>query len=105
MRNLISARTWSAGERNAATSDEVRLDWERIARVQTHPLQVAVLRLMTEMPPDEWGWSPTMLADRLGEKLPNIAYHVRRLVDVGLLELADTRPRGGAIEHLYRLAP
>lgn len=42
-----------------------------------------------------------MLADKLGVPLGTVAYHVRTLYDLGLLKLAKTRQRRGAVEHYY----
>jgi hypothetical protein len=36
------------------------------------------------------------------ERLPNVSYHVRALLDLGCIELVDTAQRRGAIEHYYR---
>lgn len=49
--------------------------------------------------------SPRVLADRLGEPLGHIAYHVRTLRTLGLLEPSGTAERRGTVEHYYRLAP
>lgn len=45
--------------------------------------------------------SPKMLADKLDVALGTVAYHVRTLSDLGLLTLAKTRQRRGAVEHYY----
>lgn len=47
--------------------------------------------------------SPSTLNDFLSERLGNTSYHVRTLLDLGLIEEFDTTPRRGAIEHHYRL--
>jgi DNA-binding MarR family transcriptional regulator len=49
--------------------------------------------------------SPKQIADRTGHKLPNVAYHVRILVDDGLIRQTRTRPVRGAVEHFYTLTP
>jgi len=36
--------------------------------------------------------------------LSNVSYHVRTLAEYGALELVETRPRRGSVEHLYRAA-
>ena len=46
--------------------------------------------------------SPNEIADAIGERLPNVSYHVRALLDLGTIELVDTAQRRGAIEHYYR---
>jgi hypothetical protein len=62
---------------------------------------VALLREL-----DELGVaSPRLLAERLGESLGGVAYHVRTLSGWRVLELSETTARRGAVEHHYRLAP
>ena len=38
----------------------------------------------------------------IDERLPNVSYHVRALLDLGCIELVRTAQRRGAIEHYYR---
>jgi hypothetical protein len=50
--------------------------------------------------------SPVELARRFDDAhltLSSLAYHVRALVAAGLVELALTTPRRGAVEHSYVL--
>jgi hypothetical protein len=46
--------------------------------------------------------SPNELAKKLDEPLTNVSYHVRMLHDLGCIELVETEPRRGALEHYYR---
>jgi hypothetical protein len=46
--------------------------------------------------------SPTQLADRLGEPVGNVSYHVKVLTEADAIELVRTEPRRGALEHFYR---
>lgn len=46
--------------------------------------------------------SPNEIAGQIDERLPNVSYHVRALLDLGCIELVRTAPRRGAIEHYYR---
>jgi DNA-binding transcriptional ArsR family regulator len=46
--------------------------------------------------------SPTQLADRLGESVGNVSYHVKVLADANAIKLVRTEPRRGALEHFYR---
>ena len=64
-----------------------------------HPLRLEILRALGSQA------SPTELSRRLGAPLGSVSYHVRVLADIGALELVDQRPRRGAIEHYYALAP
>jgi hypothetical protein len=47
------------------------------------------------------------MADHLGEKLPVVSYHMRRILDrqCQLIEETRNRPRRGSIEHFYRVKP
>jgi hypothetical protein len=45
--------------------------------------------------------SPRGFSDETGEHLSNCSYHFRQLHEYGLIELVDTRPVRGAVEHFY----
>ena len=70
---------------------------QRLAKALSHPLRVRVLTLLNQRVA-----SPSELAEELGAPLGNVAYHVRILLDLDLLELVSTTPRRGAVEHHYR---
>ena len=72
----------------------------RWARAVAHPLRVRLLSALSERE-----LSPVLLARELGASLPTTAYHVRRLRQLGLVELVRTRRRRGAVEHIYRARP
>jgi DNA-binding transcriptional ArsR family regulator len=69
----------------------------RWARAIAHPLRARLLAILEEGPA-----SPVTLAGKLGESLGTVAYHVRQLYELGLLDLVSTRQRRGATEHYYR---
>jgi DNA-binding transcriptional ArsR family regulator len=69
----------------------------RLAKALAHPLRVQLLAAL-----NEGVASPNELAKRLGEPLTNVSYHVRMLHDLGTIELVETEPRRGALEHYYR---
>jgi predicted transcriptional regulator len=48
--------------------------------------------------------SPKAIATELGLDVRSVAYHVRVLKKLGCIELVETRPRRGAVEHIYRAA-
>jgi DNA-binding transcriptional ArsR family regulator len=82
----------------------VRLDTDiadsRIAKALAHPLRVRVLEIL-----DEGEASPKEIAQRLGESLNTVSYHVNVLGDLGMIRLVRKTPRRGAIEHHYRAEP
>jgi DNA-binding transcriptional ArsR family regulator len=78
------------------TTSAITVD-ERLVKAMGHPLR---FRLLTEL--TDRVASPRELSDALGEPLGNVSYHVRYLLDLDMLELVDTQPRRGAVEHYYR---
>jgi DNA-binding transcriptional ArsR family regulator len=68
-----------------------------MAKALAHPLRVQLLTAL-----NEGVASPNELAKRLNEPLTNVSYHVRMLHDLGCIELVETEPRRGALEHYYR---
>lgn len=69
----------------------------RWLRAISHPIRIRLLAMLDEEPA-----SPVILANKLGQPLGTIAYHVRTLYDLGLLKLVSTRQRRGATEHYYQ---
>ena len=73
------------------------IDDARYVRAMSHPLRVRILALL-----DERIASPVELSGWLDATLGTVAYHVRTLERMGLVELVrETRVRG-AVEHHYR---
>lgn len=76
------------------------IDWRSLAIAETHPLRVELLELIDA---SEEPLPPIMLSKLVREPLGNVSFHVGRLRDAGLIVLAGTRPRRGAVEHLYSM--
>jgi DNA-binding transcriptional ArsR family regulator len=73
------------------------IDDPRYVKAMSHPLRVRILALL-----DERTASPVELAGWLDASLGTVAYHVRTLVRMNVIELVrHTRVRG-AVEHHYR---
>jgi DNA-binding transcriptional ArsR family regulator len=83
---------------NPAQQEKSTNQIESLAAIVTHPLRRRIWYAMAEQRPI----SPRELADKLHEPVNDVAYHVRRLRDLGIIELAGTRPVRGATEHFYR---
>ncbi|HSC20272.1 MAG TPA: helix-turn-helix domain-containing protein [Solirubrobacterales bacterium] len=79
------------------------IDWERLARAKTHPIQVSILELLTI--DTGRAMSPNEMAFEMQEPLGNLSYHATQLAEIGFLELTATEPRRGALEHFYRMTP
>ncbi len=70
---------------------------ERLMKALSHPLRIQILTLVNERP-----WSPNELSKELEEGLSQVSYHVKVLRDFKLIELTNTEPRRGAVEHYYK---
>jgi len=71
----------------------------RLAKALTNEIRAKALRLIIVGPT-----SPRAIAAELGQDVRGVAYHVRVLKRLGCIELAETHPRRGAVEHIYRAA-
>lgn len=69
-----------------------------LAKALSHPLRQRILERLSA----RGEASPSELARLLDERLPNVAYHVRVLVELDCIVLVRTRQRRGALEHYYR---
>jgi len=76
-------------------SDLEPLD-QRLMKALSHPLRVQILTLVNARP-----WSPNEISKELDEGLSQVSYHVKVLKDFECIELVNTEPRRGAVEHYY----
>jgi DNA-binding transcriptional ArsR family regulator len=93
---LWSAMPPAAAKREAAMSEVDR----QITHALRHPLRVEILRRLERGPN-----SPNGLSKEIGEKLGNCSYHMKELLKLDCVELVETVPRRGAVEHFYGLKP
>ena len=77
------------------------MNWERLARANTHPLRVSIMEVLGI----DGGrmLSPKDLSLELRAPLSTVNYHVTELRHSNLVEVVDERQVRGAIEHFYRL--
>ena len=66
-------------------------------RLLAHPLRHRLLAILNERTA-----SPKELAREVGLPIPNVSYHVDKLLEAGAIELAYQEPRRGVAEHFYR---
>ncbi|MBS1843097.1 MAG: helix-turn-helix transcriptional regulator [Actinobacteria bacterium] len=71
-----------------------------IAKALSHPLRLAFIRMLRE----RRVLSPTEFSRETGEPLGNVSYHVKALSEAGVVDVAETKPRRGAVEHFYSLS-
>jgi DNA-binding transcriptional ArsR family regulator len=70
----------------------------RVVKALGHPTRVRILNVLR----DRELASPVELSSELDVALGTVGYHVRRLEQLGFIELAKRTQRRGAIEHHYR---
>jgi DNA-binding transcriptional ArsR family regulator len=73
---------------------------QRLLVALRHPMRRQVLRVLQDHEP----FSPRQIADELHEPLPNISYHVSVLKQEGAVELVNTEPAHGPIQHFYKVS-
>jgi len=71
----------------------------RLAKALSNDVRARALELLAEKE-----GSPKLIAGELELDLRCVAYHVRVLKKLGCIELVETLPRRGAVEHVYRAA-
>jgi predicted ArsR family transcriptional regulator len=76
------------------------MNWELLARSNTHPLRVSILEVLGM----DGGrtLSPKELSLELQAPLSTVNYHVTELRRSDLVEVVDEQQVRGAIEHFYR---
>ena len=83
--------------RQAPVKPITDIDDPRYVKALAHPLRIRILAMLADR-----SASPVQLSSKLDATLGTVAYHVRTLHSLGLVELVDTRQRRGATEHYYR---
>jgi DNA-binding transcriptional ArsR family regulator len=71
----------------------------RLAKALSNDVRSRAFQLLVQGPQ-----SPKSIAAELGLDLRTVAYHVRVLKKLDCIELVETLPRRGAVEHVYRVA-
>src|SRR5690349_17967583 len=91
----------------AGTKAEDKKRIETICAVLKHPLRVRILEVLNEGPRSpsqfvEEGLVPKGSYTTYQQALSLAAYHFRELERDGCLEVIESIPRRGALEHVYR---
>ncbi|CAA9474790.1 MAG: hypothetical protein AVDCRST_MAG30-379 [uncultured Solirubrobacteraceae bacterium] len=73
------------------------IDDPRYVKAMSHPLRVRILAMLQQRKA-----SPVEIARMMDTSLGTISYHVRCLLQLGLIELVGETRRRGAVEHHYR---
>lgn len=69
----------------------------RVVKALGHPVRVQALTILNERIA-----SPNEISKELDQSVGHVSYHVKVLKECECIELVDTAPRRGAMEHYYR---
>lgn len=94
---LVQAGNGDRVSTNAKSSGLLTGVEQRLAKAVAHPIRLKAYTLLAESPA-----SPNEISLKIGEPLPSVAYHVRVLVRLKVIELIETAEVRGATEHFYR---
>jgi DNA-binding transcriptional ArsR family regulator len=70
---------------------------QRLVRAMGHQVRMQALIILNERVA-----SPNEISKELGESVGHVSYHIKVLKECECIELVDTAPRRGAMEHYYR---
>ncbi len=70
---------------------------QRVIKALGHPVRVLALAILNERVA-----SPNEIAQELNQTVGHVSYHIKVLKKCECIELVDTAPRRGAVEHYYR---
>jgi len=70
---------------------------QRLVRALGHPVRVQALIILNERVA-----SPNEISKELDQTVGHVSYHIKVLKECECIELVDTAPRRGAMEHYYR---
>lgn len=68
-----------------------------LAAIVAHPTRARAFTILNDRTA-----SPVEIAQEIGKDVGHVGYHVRKLLQLDLIELVDERPVRGAVEHFYR---
>lgn len=91
----------------AATKAGGKRRFDTICAALKHPIRLRILEVLDEGPrsPSQFvdeGLVPSDLYETHHQALSLVSYHFRQLQKDGVLEIVETIPRRGVVEHIYR---
>lgn len=97
----LIASALARGDTPRAIADEILavLSDRRANKAISHPVRQKTIALLRAAGP----LSPVQIARHVDGSLGTVSYHVRALHELGVIELVGTRPKRGALEHIYAL--
>lgn len=102
--NATPARQPEIATGSDGGAGDEQFPWDALVSRALHPIRVGTIEAFISI---GLPLSPSDICLMFTDKFTasHVAYHVRVLVDHGILELVDTEPVRGGTRHLYVLAP
>jgi DNA-binding transcriptional ArsR family regulator len=94
---LSPKATTKSKQKDAKTSRHRGTVDQRLVRAMGHPVRLQALVILNERVA-----SPNEISKELGQSVGHVSYHIKVLKECECIELVDTAPRRGAMEHYYR---
>jgi DNA-binding transcriptional ArsR family regulator len=92
-----TAPTETQEKETGANSTIGRPAHDQLVKGLSHPVRIECLTVLSKQVA-----SPRQLSEILDHDLSNVSYHVRTLVELGLVELVGEESVRGAVAHFYR---
>jgi len=96
-KQLTKAPTWKGKPGVKSENSAGRTAHEKLVKGLSHPVRMECLTILATRVA-----SPRELSELLKHDLSNVSYHVRTLVELGLVELVREESVRGAVAHFYR---
>lgn len=84
-------------DKRAASESSREIADRQLMKALTHPIRARALAILNERTA-----SPNEIAKELGQGVGHVSYHINVLKKCECIELVNTEPRRGAVEHYYR---
>jgi DNA-binding transcriptional ArsR family regulator len=84
---------------------ERQIDDAKTIKVLSDPLRLRIMRVLSEgVRTEPRVWSVKQIAEEVGEQPSKLYWHVKQLLAVGLIQVAEIGLVGGIVEQRYRVA-
>ncbi len=85
-------------KQRGARQEKAASRWQPpLVKALSHSTRIEALSILTERVA-----SPREIADQIQVRVQTVSYHIKVLVDVGLVELYETKPIRGVFAHFYK---
>jgi len=87
----------SKKRKKSTTKPSLQSRQQALVKALNHPVRVQALTILAEKTA-----SPKEIAEEIDIQLSNVSYHVRRLEELGLIEIVEEEAVRGSVAHFYK---